>query len=117
MKNFINYTASFAIFGLLIAGSIFSVGWALNIVEVIYWVLYAICFPAMTLVLVAVLTGHDGVGKQVLDTHKWWHYITFIVTIGLMFYAGLMALPIVGIVLRLYIAAIFYVIKEVLKGE
>lgn len=117
MKNFISYATSFAIFGLLIAGSIFSVGWALNIVEVVYWVLYAISFPVMTLVLVAALTGHDDVGKQVLDTHKWWHYITFVATIGLMFYAGLTALPIVGIVLRLYIAAIFYVIKEVSKGE
>lgn len=114
-----NLISSIIIISLLIAGSIFNIGWALTTVEVVYWVAYPILFILLTLLLIGVFTGNvnEKTTKKISESKKWWDYLTLILVVGLLLNAGLMALPVIVILGSIYTHVIIYLAKELNKDE
>lgn len=113
----LSFIVSAAMFAFLIAGSVYGVEWAFTTIQVVYWVLYGIIIPLFIGVTIAILAGYKNPAEVLLERRKWWHWITWGIAIGLMFYGGLMALPIVGIIIRCYTSFLVYLSKKVVEDE
>ena len=100
---------------LLVAGSIFHVDWALTTVQIIYWVLYPLAF----LVLIGAFFIYTDPQqseklKKAFKKPITWGVIRTVITVGLMVYAGLIALPVVIII---WFILYFIIRKSILEEK
>lgn len=95
---------------LLVAGSIFNVEWALTAVQIAYWVMYPIAF--LVLIGVFFLVDNDKLARA-FNQPIVLPCITGVITIGLMIYAELIALPVVMIIWYI----LYFVIRKTVLEE